>query len=299
MNALSKEKGVATQMGTQLHSTQAYRMLTHFIRDGVIGKTSKVYGWSSKKWGYDSALPTGHDPVPAHVDWNLWIGTSAERPYLNKIYHPGNWRRMTDFGNGTLGDMGVHIFDPVLSSLNLGQPIKSITKCRAFNGYSHPSGNTVEYEFVGSEYTDSNVIFTWFDGSHTPNQNTEIADLQLPDERKLPSQGAMFIGENGQRILLPHGSGPQFFPSSIKSKLTKPKIAPLNHYHQWVDAAMGNGQKCNVDFDYAETLTTTVLLGVLGNRFPGKELHWDAANMRFTNHNEANQLIHKSYRKAF
>ena len=299
MNAISKEKGLSTQMGTQLHSSQAYRTLTHYLQDGVIGKVSRIYGWSNKNWGYDGAMPTGPDPVPEELNWNLWLGTAAERPYWKGFYHPSRWRRMTDFGNGTLGDMGVHIFDPVMSSLNLGQPTKITTKCRESNGFSQPEGSTVEYEFTGTEYTESKVNFTWFDGKHTPKTDTDIVDLQMEGDRKLPTQGAMFIGENGKRCLLSHGSGPQFLPRSMHATLTKPKIQSLNHYSQWVDAAMGNGKKCNVDFDYAETLTSTVLLGVLGNRFPGQELHWDAAKMRFTNNEAANQLVHKTYRKGF
>ncbi|MGZ0655298.1 Gfo/Idh/MocA family oxidoreductase [Coraliomargarita sp. W4R53] len=299
MNALAKEKGLSTQMGIQLHSTTGYRTLTHYIQDGAIGRISKAYAWSHKNWGYDKALPTGPTRVPNHIDWDLWLGTAADRPYLKNMYHPANWRRMIDFGNGTLGDMGVHIFDPVISSLALNQPTKITTNCREPNGYSHPSSHIIEYEFDGSKYTDSKFSLTWFDGKFAPKTDTEIADLQMPDGRELPNQAIMFIGEKGQRILLPHASGPQFLPRSIQETLRRPKFSPISHYHEWVDASMGNGLNCKADFDYAQTLTSTVLLGVLGNRFPGQQLNWDADNMRFTNNEAANQLVTKAYRKQF
>ncbi|UWX55985.1 hypothetical protein NYZ99_06515 [Maribacter litopenaei] len=62
--------------------------------------------------------PEGSDPVPESLNWNLWLGTSAERPYKEGVYHPGNWRKLVDYGCGTLGDMGVHIFDTPYNARN-------------------------------------------------------------------------------------------------------------------------------------------------------------------------------------
>lgn len=295
MASLARRKQLHTQMGTQLHSTNAYRMLARFLQDGVIGKVERVYTWSHKSWGYDGPAPSGADPVPANIDWNLWLGTAAERPYLEGKFHPGQWRRTLDFGCGTLGDMGVHMFDPIMTSLALDQPKTVLTSCRKPNGYSHPMGNTVEYSFKGTPYTAPSVKYSWFDGTHAPTTDTDIEDLKLPEGRDLPKQGTMFVGEDGQRILLPHGSGPVFLPVELREKLVKPKLEPLNHYHLWVDAILGKG-KCNVDFDYAKTLSCTVLLGTVGNRFPGRELGWDAGNMRFTNCAEANGHLKRNYR---
>ena len=58
--------------------------------------------------------PARVDPVPEGLDWNLWLGVCAERPFIGGgWYHPANWRKRLDFGTGTFGDMGCHIFDPV------------------------------------------------------------------------------------------------------------------------------------------------------------------------------------------
>ena len=66
----------------------------------------------------------------------------------------------------------------------------------------------------------------------------------------------------------------------------------------WVDAAMGKG-RCSAGFDYAAPFTTGVLLGVVGNRFPGQTLQWDGDNMRFTNTEEANKLVSRTYRTEY
>ena len=91
---------------------------------------------------------------------------------------------------------------------------------------------------------------------------------------------------------------PEYVPRSLLANVTKPQLKPANHYHQWVDAGMGNGT-CSADFEYAAPLTTGVLLGVVGNRFPGQTLQWDGDAMRFTNNEDANKLVSRSYRTDY
>jgi predicted dehydrogenase len=297
--ALAKEKNLVTQMGIQCHSADAYRMAVDFLQQGIIGKVSKVYAWSNKSWGDDGAAYAGSDPIPESLDWNLWLGSATARPYLKDKYHSAKWRKTLDFGCGTLGDMGVHIIDTPYAALKLGQPRSVQVTCRESNHCSHPSKNIVEYEFPSTEYTTDKLQFTWFDGAYVPKTAGQInPDLELEAGKTLPAQGAMFIGEDGQRMLLPHMSAPQPLPRSLLANVTKPQLKPANHYHQWVDAGMGNGT-CSADFEYAAPLTTGVLLGVVGNRFPGQTLQWDGDAMRFTNNEDANKLVSRSYRTDY
>lgn len=299
LEALAKKKKLVTQMGIQCHSLDAYRIAVDFIQQGIIGKVSKVYAWSDKAWGSDSVKEySGSDPIPETLDWNLWLGSAHARPYLNGKYHPGNWRKCLDFGCGTLGDMGVHIIDTPYTALKLTHPSSLKVTCREPNGVSHPTKNIVEYEFPGTEYTTGTLHFTWFDGAYSPRADQINPDLELEAGKKLPRQGAMFIGEEGQRLLLPHVSAPQPLPRNLLATVVKPKLISINHYHQWVDAAMGNGT-CGAGFEYSGPLTTTVLLGVLGNRYPEQTLNWDSDAMRFTNNEDANKLICGTYRRNY
>jgi predicted dehydrogenase len=200
MRQLAEEKQLITQMGIQVHSFYDYKLATLLIRDGLIGKVSCVRAWSPKNWGYDGPVPEGSDPVPAHLDWNLWLGTSAERPYKEGYYHPGNWRKLMDYGCGTLGDMGVHIFDTPYNALALDVPTTITNQCREPNGYGFPEHNIVTYEFPGTAYTTDALKWVWYDGEGAPESHP---DLALPNGDELPNQGAMFIGEKG-RLLLPH-----------------------------------------------------------------------------------------------
>ena len=126
MRKMAEEKDLITQMGIQVHSFYDYKLATLLIQSGIIGKVERVRAWSPKNWGYDGPIPTGSDPVPETLDWNLWLGTSEERPYKTEVYHPGNWRKLVDYGCGTLGDMGVHIFDTPYHALALDGPVHGL-----------------------------------------------------------------------------------------------------------------------------------------------------------------------------
>lgn len=336
MNKLAKEKGLVTQMGIQVHSFYDYKLATLLIQSGIIGKVHTVHAWSPKNWGYDGPVPEGEDTVPDSLDWNLWLGTSAKRPYKEGVYHPGNWRKLVDYGCGTLGDMGVHIFDTPYNALQLDVPLTIKNECREPNGFGFPENNIVTYEFPGTEQTTDRLKWIWYDGPGAP---IDHEDLQLPgamakaestedsseksmedkmsletkvtDGSVLPEQGAMFIGEKG-RLLLPHFMQ---LPKKIvdgeyvdisaeietiekANQMGKPvrnyASEGPKHYHQFVDACLGNAET-SAPFSYASRLTETILLGVIAGRFPNKTLHWDSEKAKFSEE-EANQYLEGDYR---
>jgi predicted dehydrogenase len=219
------------------------------------------------------------------------LGTAPERPYKEWYYHPGNWRKVLDFGCGTLGDMGVHIFDTPYTALALDVPSTITTECRQPTGFGHPENNVVTYEFPGTNFTTDTLKWVWYDGPGAPDDNDE---LKLPGNRKLPEQGSMFIGEKG-RLLLPHWDFPKLIVDGKYEKVDYPELDEHNHYHQFVDACLGN-DNCSAPFSYAARLTEAILLGVVANRFPGQTLHWNNASQSF-DEDAPNQLLMMEPRK--
>ncbi len=253
--------------------------------------------------------PTGIDPVPETLDWNLWLGTATERPYKAGVYHPGKWRKILNYGCGTLGDMGVHIFDTPYNALALDVPTTIKNKCRKPTGFGFPENNVVTYVFPGTRYTTKSLKWVWYDGPGAPNMHQ---DLNLPNDEKLPEQGAMFIGEKG-RLLLPHymelpklivNGNYESINAEIAELETSQNLgAPVRdygtegvkHYHQFVDACLGK-DACSAPFSYSARLTEVILLGVIAGRFPNKTLHWDSETATFSE-SEANQFLDGPYRK--
>ena len=291
MRKYAEDNNIITQMGIQCHSSDMYRQAVVLIQSGIIGKVECVRAWSPKNWGYDGPAPTGSDPVPKNLDWNLWLGTSPERPYKEGFYHPGNWRKVLDYGCGTLGDMGVHIFDTPYTALNLDVPKTVKTSCRKPTGFGHPEHNVVEYEFPGTDYTTEKFKWIWYDGPGAPKTHK---DLKLPNGDKLPEQGAMFIGEKGN-LLLPHWDYPKLIVNGKYEEIDFLDLDKNDHYHQFIDTCLGKAE-CSAPFSYGARLTEAILLGVIANRFPNQKLNWDIKNAKFAEA-EPNRLLEMEYRK--
>ena len=307
MRKVAESKNLVTQMGIQVHSFYDYKLATQLIQGGIIGKVHKVIAWSPKNWGYDGPIPEGEDEVPESLDWNLWLGTSKERPYKEGYYHPMNWRKLVDYGCGTLGDMGVHIFDTPYNALQLDVPLTITNNCRPPNGFGYPNNNHVIYTFPETPFTKETLEWVWYDGKGAP---PELEELALPNNDELPEQGAIFYGENGN-LLLPHFMQlPKHFKDGSYVAYDISKYDPNNelgepvrdyagespkHYHQFVDACLGKA-KVTAPFSYASRLTETILLGVIAGRFPGQTLHWDNASAQFKE-DEANQYLAGDYRE--
>lgn len=335
MNKLAAEKNLVTQMGIQVHSFYDYKLATLLIQSGIIGKVHTVHAWSPKNHGYDGPVPEGEDPIPSYLDWNLWAGTSKKRPYKEGVYHPMAWRRIVDYGCGTLGDMGVHIFDTPYNALQLDVPRTIINECRQPNGFGFPEHNKVTYEFPGTKYTGKSLKWIWYDGPGAPALNEDLMlpgmdsqrdpkesksaentgkvslDPMLAKENELPEQGAMFVGDKG-RLLLPHFMQlPKKIVNGEYVDISK-EIAKVSEKHKLGEPirnyetegvkhyhefvdACLGKGKCSAAFDYSSRLTETILLGTIAGRFPGETLHWDAKSAKFKEE-KANQYLTGEYR---
>src|SRR5260221_43539 len=294
LTLMAHSKKLVTQMGIQIHSEVDYRMAVLFIQDLVIGKIKEVHSFSNKKWGDPNPRPDRSDPPPAHLNWNLWLGVVSERPFLgDTYYHPANWRKRLDFGTGTFGDMGCHIYDPVFKALDLTAPISVRSEGPTPNAHNWANNAFIHYVFSGTKFTEEKTVkVTWYDGDKRPPQ--EVQNLLEGD--KLPEQGSVFIGTKGV-LLLPHVAKPQLYPDAQFKNTPFPTLPGQNHWTQFAEACRGNGQT-SAGFDYAGPLTETVLLGGVATRFPQTTLEWNAAKLKF-NLAEASQMLRRKYRKGW
>jgi predicted dehydrogenase len=292
---VARKKKLVTQMGIQIHSATEYRLATRLVQDGVIGKVREVHTWSSKDWGDNGPLPQRQDPIPAGLDWNLWLGVCADRPFIGQgWYHPGNWRRRLDFGTGTFGDMGCHIFDPVCSALKLTAPLSVKSLGAAPSNHSWANNAVIEYIFPATPFTvPGKIPITWYDGSKRPPADI----ISLLGTVKLPDQGSIIIGTDGIMVV-PHVGRPILLPDAKYVGFKFPDVGSANHWHEFIDAVAGKGTT-SAGFDYSGPLTESILLGSVATRFPNQLLDWSAAKLRFTNVSQANQLVRRTYRKGW
>ena len=289
-------KRLATQMGIQVSSSRAQRYGEALVQSGIVGRIREVHTFSNKSWGDDKPLPPDNDFVPAPLDWDGWLGVAAPRPFKRTAYHPGEWRRRVDFGTGTLGDMGCHIYSPPYRALKLTFPVAVTAYGPAPTAESWATSARVKLTYPGTEYTAADTVDVWwYDGGELPPDA-----IREPVGDRFPPQGSIVVGTDGL-VVLPHGRPDAFVLPDVKMKsLPHIELADRDHYAEFIDVVLGGGKdKCSANFDYAGPLTESVIIGNVAARFPGETLKFDARSLAFPGRPEANQYLGRTYRKGW
>ena len=230
--------------------------------------------------------------MPATLNWDQWLGVAAARPFIAGYYHPSEWRKRIDFGTGTFGDMGCHIYDPVFGSLRLTAPVSVRSEGPAPGEHSWAINSVIHYVFPGTRFTEGKTVnVTWYDGDERPPEEVQA----LIGRGSCPARAPSSSARKGV-MLLPHIAMPVLFPEQFQG-LPHAQDGAANHYHQFVDAVLGKG-KTSATFDYSGPLTEAVLLGRVATRFPQTTLDWDA-KMKFKNSPEATRQVRRKYRKGW
>jgi predicted dehydrogenase len=176
-DAAAKYPRVATQMGNQGYSHDATRVACEIIWSGEIGEVTEVHAWSGRQeWPLAMQTIPAPTPVPQTLDWDLWLGGAAWRPYTagddayRKLiapfaerltpdevrrsyagfYCPFVWRGFHDFGTGHFGDWGCHILGPAnwALQLNLDSLVSvEVIKQEGTGPFTYPQKNGIKYEF--------------------------------------------------------------------------------------------------------------------------------------------------------
>ncbi len=301
----AREYKVATQMGNQGHSAEGARLTNEWIQDGAIGPVREVHSWTDRPlrgsrlsgtlfWPQGVGRPAEIPPVPATLDWDLWLGPAPYRPYHPK-YAPFNWRGWWDFGTGSIGDMACHIVDHPFWALKLGHPISVQASSTMMNCETYPEASITTFEFPARGEMPP-VKLTWYDGGLKPPR-----PFDLEAGRDLPSNGTLFVGDKGNLLVGEKGGSPRIIPETKMKEYKLPaKTMPRvdgSHEQNWIDACKGGPAACS-NFEYSGLLTEVVLLGNIALRYEEK-LEWDGENMKVTNIPEANQYVRREYRDGW
>ena len=287
----ARKAGVATQMGTQIHSLDNYRRVVELVKTGAIGPIREVHVWVDRQWG-GQTRPKDTPAVPEGLHYDLWIGPAAYRPY-HPDYLPGKWRGWWDFGGGTLADMACHHMDLPFWALDLRVPRTIEAEGPPVHAESCQKTLTVRYEFDARGQLPPAAL-TWYHGGLRPPHFNQGAKVKLPEW----DDGTLFVGEKG--LLLAGYQDHKLLPEDRFKDFTRPepfiKSSP-GHHKEWLEACKG-GKPALCSFDYAGPLSEAVLLGNVAYR-TGKKLIWNAKTMKTQGVPKADTLIRKAYRKGW
>jgi len=307
----ARKHKVMTQMGNQGHSGDGARLVCEWIWDGAIGPVREVHCWTNRPvWpqSVEVGQPAETLPVPETLDWDLWIGPAAMRPY-HPTYHPGTWRAWWDFGTGSLGDLGCHIMDPAFWALKLKYPV-SVEGCISTywkglwektdpKNEQYPRSTIVRYKFPARDGMPE-VKLTWWDGGMMPPRPEALEPgRRMGDD----DGGVLFVGDDGLLMCGCYGKSPRLVPESRMKAYRQPaptleRVPGGNHEQDWVRACKDGKPACS-NFDYSGPFAETVVMGNLAIRHPYRELLWDGEKMEVTNDAEANAYVRRQYRQGW
>ena len=321
---------VVTQMGNQGASGDGVRQLQEWYNAGLVGDVHTIYCYTDRPiWPQGIARPTTASPIPAELDYDLWLSTAPEKNYFDGVL-PFNWRGWWDYGTGALGDMACHIMAPAFAILNLGYPVSA--ECSVATKYienwqvgyfpdSGPISSHITLTFKGQN-GKPDVELHWMDGGIQPTRPEELEPNEIMGDG---GNGAIFLGTKGKMMCGTYGIMPQLLPTSKTKTTHVPQtIARVpggdeGHYAAWIEGAIAGygsekAKNLSSNFDIAGPLTESVLMGNLAIRsnniqlkkgndieYPGRhiKLLWDGPNMRITNFDDANQYVKRTYRKGW
>lgn len=302
----AKHYGIVSQMGNQGHTTNGIRQIKEWYEAGVLGQVKEVHAWFGpfefKPGGYwtkPESFPPPAQPVPAGLDWDLWLGPAANREF-NSAYAPKSWRGFYDFGNGLLGDWACHTIDAPFWALGLGMPHTiEATAPNPVSDHSFISDQSVVKFQFGARGDKLPVDLYWHEGGLQPEIRPEWGI------DKLPGTGMVMIGDKKTLITGGRPNNPHLMVSEDEWQAflknapaqTIPRVGEEMPQQEWIDA-IKNDTLPGSNFDYAAELSEMILSGVLAQRFVAK-IDYDAVNMKVTNRPDIDAFIKEPVRKGW
>ncbi|MDP4149549.1 MAG: Gfo/Idh/MocA family oxidoreductase [Bacteroidota bacterium] len=282
-----------------------------WINSGAIGTLQAVHNWTNRPvWPQYPTLPSDTPPVPDGLDWDLWLGPEAYRPY-HPNYTNMVFRGWYDFGGGSMADMGHYSLWTVFNALQLGSPtviepqlshvcgMHDPVPFQIRNDFSFPMASTVRFKYP-AKGSRPPVDLCWYDGGMRPPIPAEL----LNEGKELPAEGMMFVGDKGKILAGFNVENPVLFSENKAGMQEGPKTERPNQVERGAAAlqlfidACKSGKQYPGNFSEAEQLTEAVNLYAVALRC-GRLLTFDAVNSKITNQPEANKYLDREYRAGW
>jgi len=289
---LARAKGLATQLGAQRHALPGLRAGVEIVKSGMLGTVTEVHSWVASTRGMPPE-PGPAEPVPAGLDWDLWLGPVAARPYTKGLA-PYQWRFWWEFGTGETGNWGCHVLDIPFWALDLGHAVHVAGSGPQPDPRRTPTALVSRLDFPARTGADGGALppvsVHWYQGL-PPVLATHGIDKKLADKKN-----TLFVGTKG--MLLCGFDAWKLLPESAFADATAPQTLPKSpgFHREWIDACRGGG-RATCDFAYAGPLTEGVLLANVAYRVQG-DFDWDARRMT-SGRADIDAMLSREYRKGW
>ena len=268
------------QHGVQLRSSVAIQEAMKHLRDGLIGKVYMAKG-IVYKWRPDIGNQ-GNSVAPAGLDWNMWQGPAQEKAFSKNYVHY-NWHWFWDYGNGDIGNQGIHETDLAMWGLDVGLPEEISSTGGKY--LWKDCKETPEYLNSTYNYPKEGKILTFEVRPWMTNKedNVEIGNIFYGDK------GYMVInGYNDYKTFL----GKERSPGPARKE-------GGDHYKNFVDAVRAQDKKLlNGPVETAHLAASLAHLGNISYRL-GRNLKFDPLTEKFIGDKKANEMLTRKYRAPF
>lgn len=268
------------QHGVQLRSSLAIQEAIKHLREGLIGKVYMARG-TVYKWRPDIGN-LGKSPVPEGLNWDLWQGPAQVRDFSKNYVHY-NWHWFWDYGNGDIGNQGIHETDLCMWGLDVGLP---------------------------EEITSAGGKYLWNDCKETPEVLTST--YNYPKQGKViqfevrpwmtnkedgVEVGNIFYGDKGYMVINGYNDYKTFLG---KNREPGPaRNAGGDHYKNFIEAVRAKDKTLlNGPVETAHLAASIAHLGNISYRL-GRTLHFDPTKEVFVGDKEANAMLTRKYRAPF
>ncbi len=284
-------------------------MVLQWIKDGAIGTLKEIHNWSYRPvWPQWTSNPTDQPPVPEGFNWDLWLGPVPDRPYHPNYTH-NVFRGWYEFGGGSIADMGHYSLFPLFRNFGIetapisakayGTTTRTVVDnvCQwVDNKVAFPHSCLVRLSFPKQKVLPPFDLY-WYDGGMKPFAPEEL----LEDNREIPNEGMMFVGDKGKILASFLGEDPEIIPAKRMNEYPGKKELPERERtprsNTWAKA-IKNNEESPGSFIYAEPVTEAINLAAIALR-TGKKLDYDSASMKITNDEEANKYLTREYRQGW
>ena len=309
---------VATQMGNQGTSSEAFRRAVELIQAGVIGDIREVHAWNTGGGPGDRPIPTDEHPVPDYLHWDLWLGPAKYRPYNSRWL--SGWHGWRDFGTGNLGNWASHTMNLPFKALRLDtlwnqqsdSSAKNLVKLEpevlGVHKHSLPKWEIIRYDFPPRADMPP-VRINWYNGPGQAPGPRKMIEQHLgrpldwgdAGEKKWADHaGCLLIGSNGMIHSTGHNMSFTLLPEDkFKNFEGPPRSLPRarGHEREWLEACKG-GAPAMSSFDYADPLAEFVLLGNVAT-LVGEKIEFEPVAMKIVNNAEADRALRHEYRQGW
>ena len=304
LRQLAREHKVATSMGNQGTASGQFRRALELIRDGALGTIKEVHTWNDQGSSDHSEAPKDEAKVPPYLNWDLWLGPAAFRPFHPLWLRWGHWR---DFGTANLGNWASHTQNLAFMALKVdtlwfAEPktkpiIKVEAKANRINRLSFPRWEHVQWH-IPARGEFGPITFHWHNGGARPNVREELKALLGRELKWGPKEwddwaGHLIIGAEGKILASGHNATFVMLPEERFKDVQKANPEKVDrsmgHERDWLNACRG-GKPPWACFDYAGPLTEFNMLGNIATQFEGV-LEFDPLEGKIINHEEANKCI--------